>query len=87
MGLNKSIQKNSKSKIISMWVYIKKKDETGKYIPVCQHYSSRNHFRQCSLPRQMTCDKLKIVNEEFSSMTQEQIDNLPTEEEIIAQMP
>ena len=69
-----------------MWVYLKVKDKDGTYFPVCQHYSSKRGFRQSSLPRQMTCDKERLKNEEFASMTQDKIDDLPTEEEFIERM-
>jgi hypothetical protein len=86
MVITKSIKKKQRSQIISIWVYLKVKDKDGTYIPVCQHYSSKYGFRQSSLPRQMTCNKERITNEELASMTQDEIDNLPTQEEFIERM-
>ena len=91
MSIKKTIKKKSDqgsfkkdtSQIISMWVYLKFKGEDDITIPVCKHYSSKNGFRQTSLPRQMTCDKTAIVKESFASMTQDEIENLPTEEEFL----
>tara|TARA_Y100000590_G_C15574768_1_gene960003 strand:+ start:851 stop:1102 length:252 start_codon:yes stop_codon:yes gene_type:complete len=71
------------SQIISMWVHLKFKGEDGVYIPVCKHYSSKNGFIQTGLPRLMTSDKVAIVKETFASMTQDEIENLPTEEEFL----
>ena len=86
MVVTKSIKKKPNTQIISMWVYIKKQDECGKYIPVCQHYSSNYGFEQGSLPRQMTCDKARLTREELSSMTEDEINTLPSEEEFIERM-
>lgn len=86
MKIKKKISKNMKGKILSTWVYVKEFDENNKFFPVCLHYSSKRKFKETSLPRQLSCMKLRHIQRDFSTMTENDINALPTKEEFIQKM-
>jgi hypothetical protein len=84
MTVTKSVIKKKRIHIISIWIYVKVKDENDKYYPKCVHYSSKNKFKPTGLlPRQMTVEKTLKVQNDFEHMTKDDIDALPTEEDFI----
>jgi hypothetical protein len=84
MVITKSVIKKKRIHILSIWIYVKVKDENGKYKPVCSHYSTENKFGQPgSLQRQLTMDKAVKVQSDFSEMTEDDISVLPTQKQFI----
>ena len=85
MVITKSvIKKNKKINILSIWIYVKVKDDNDKYSPVCSHYSTERKFGQVGiLQRQLTVDKVLKVQRDFTEMTEDDINALPTQDEFI----